>query len=179
MRFFLALMAALLLACLASAQSPSLRMADPEFYPGQHVAHAANANGLFPAGTGIVATVTPWNTGDGYSFKIRCDATGKLLPVNFKASELRLIAPPNAAAVAGPLLPVAPLLAAPVVTGVATRTVTTTYNAMPLGDGPVTARPRALPGEPGPIRKILFLPFRLVVAPVTAVRANRAASGCP
>ncbi len=59
-----------------------------KFKVGEHVKHAANADGAFPAGCGTVASVTPWNTGDGYSYQVKCDKTGKVLPVNFKESEL-------------------------------------------------------------------------------------------
>ena len=59
-----------------------------KFHVGQHVAHAAGST--FPAGTGTIFSVTPWNTGDGFSYKVRCDKTGKVLPVNFKESELGL-----------------------------------------------------------------------------------------
>ncbi len=62
-----------------------------EFKVDQHVNHAANGEGAFPAGTGLVASVVPWNTADGYSFQVVCDKTGKLLHVNFKASELSAI----------------------------------------------------------------------------------------
>lgn len=62
-----------------------------KFKVGDKVNHAANANGDFPAGCGVVTSVTPWNTGDGYSYQVKCDATGKVLPVNFKESELTAI----------------------------------------------------------------------------------------
>jgi hypothetical protein len=63
-------------------------MKKAKFKAGQKVEHAANADGSFPAGCGVVETVTPWNSGDGYSYQVRCDATGEVLPVNFKESEL-------------------------------------------------------------------------------------------
>lgn len=59
-----------------------------KFSVGQKVNHAASSDGSFPAGCGTVTSVTPWNTGDGFSYQVRCDTTGKLLPVNFKESEL-------------------------------------------------------------------------------------------
>lgn len=61
-----------------------------KFKAGDHVKHTANACGLFPEGCGTVTLVTPWNTGDGYSYQVTCDKTGKVLPVNFKESELCL-----------------------------------------------------------------------------------------
>lgn len=63
-------------------------LAGAKFRVGDHVSHVANAGGLFPAGTGVVTSVIAWNTGDGFSYKVRCDQTGKVLPVNFKESEL-------------------------------------------------------------------------------------------
>jgi hypothetical protein len=60
----------------------------PCFTVGEKVNHAANADGAFPAGCGTISSVTPWNTGDGYSYQVKCDVTGKVLPVNFKESEL-------------------------------------------------------------------------------------------
>lgn len=60
----------------------------PKFSVGQHVNHAANAGGSFPAGCGTIESVTPWNTGDGFSYQVKCDKTGKVLPVNFKEAEL-------------------------------------------------------------------------------------------
>jgi hypothetical protein len=66
-----------------------------QFVVGQPVSHVANAGTFkFPAGTGKVTSVTPWNTGDGYSYQVRCDMTGKVLPVNFKASELTALTEP-------------------------------------------------------------------------------------
>jgi hypothetical protein len=66
--------------------------APPKFPVGTHVKHAVGPGGSFPAGTGVVRQVTPWNTGDGYSYGVQCDKTGKMLPVNFKESELSPIA---------------------------------------------------------------------------------------
>lgn len=63
-------------------------MSPAKFSVGQKVKHVANADGAFPAGCGCITSVTPWNTGDGYSYQVRCDATGEILPVNFKESEL-------------------------------------------------------------------------------------------
>jgi hypothetical protein len=63
-------------------------MSSPKFKVGQKVNHAASSDGSFPAGTGTVSSVTPWNTGDGYSYQVKCDVTNKVLPVNFKESEL-------------------------------------------------------------------------------------------
>lgn len=63
----------------------------PCFSVGDHVHHAANCCGLFPEGDGFVESVTPWNTGDGHSYQVRCEATDELLPVNFKESELTAI----------------------------------------------------------------------------------------
>jgi hypothetical protein len=64
------------------------KMPAPCYAVGDHVNHAANADGLFPAGCGTVSSVVPWNTGDGYSYQVKCDKTGSTLPVNFKESEL-------------------------------------------------------------------------------------------
>lgn len=63
-------------------------MSTAKFKVGDKVKHVANADGAFPAGTGTVESVTPWNTGDGFSYQVRCDKTGNLLAVNFKESEL-------------------------------------------------------------------------------------------
>ena len=62
----------------------------PCFNIGDKVKHRANCQSppLFPAGCGTVSSVTPWNTADGYSYQVRCDKTGNVLPVNFKDSEL-------------------------------------------------------------------------------------------
>lgn len=59
-----------------------------KFEVGEHVDHAANADGAFPIGCGTVTSVIPWNTCDGYSYQVRSDKTGQVLPVNFKESEL-------------------------------------------------------------------------------------------
>lgn len=59
-----------------------------KFSVGSHVEHPAAHDGSFPAGSGTVEEATPWNTGDGYSYKVKCDKTGKVLPVLFKESEL-------------------------------------------------------------------------------------------
>lgn len=66
-------------------------MASAKFSVGQKVNHAAASDGKFPAGAGTVESVTPWNTGDGYSYQVRCDKTNKVLPVNFKESELTAV----------------------------------------------------------------------------------------
>ncbi len=58
------------------------------FKVGDHVKHAAAGDGSFPAGCGTVSSVTPWNDCKGYSYQVKCDKTGKVLPVNFKESEL-------------------------------------------------------------------------------------------
>lgn len=63
-------------------------MCNAKFKVGDKVIHAAASDGAFPSGCGTVTTVTPWNTGDGYSYQVTCDKTGELLPVNFKESEL-------------------------------------------------------------------------------------------
>lgn len=66
-------------------------MKPEEFCVGQKVKHVANAEGAFPAGTGVVSSVIPWNDAKGYSYQVKCDKTGNVLPVNFKASELTAI----------------------------------------------------------------------------------------
>lgn len=63
-------------------------MQGPCFTVGQKVNHVANAGGAFPAGCGCVSAVIPWNDGKGYSYQVKCDKTGQVLPVNFKESEL-------------------------------------------------------------------------------------------
>lgn len=63
----------------------------PCFSIGQKVQHAASSDGSFPAGCGTIESVTPWNSGDGFSYQVKCDKTGKVLPVNFKDSELTAI----------------------------------------------------------------------------------------
>lgn len=62
-----------------------------EFQVGDHVSHVANSGGLFPDGTGVITAKIPWNAGDGFSYQVRCDKTGKVLPVNFKGSELKAV----------------------------------------------------------------------------------------
>lgn len=69
-------------------QMAKQKMTTAKFSVGQHVQHCANACGQFPAGCGVVESVTPWNTGDGYSYQVKCDKTGQTLPVNFKEDEL-------------------------------------------------------------------------------------------
>lgn len=53
----------------------------PAFKVGDHVNHAAShpscdPSCAFPAGCGTVSSVTPWNTGDGFSYQVKCDKTG-------------------------------------------------------------------------------------------------------
>ena len=60
--------------------------AKAKFAVGDAVNHPAAPDGSYPAGTGTVESVTP--AGDSYSYKIRCDATKKVLPTAFKESDL-------------------------------------------------------------------------------------------
>ena len=69
-----------------SSGAPLLKGA--KFSVGQKVKHAGNLAGLFPAGTGVIDSIVPWNTGDGFSYRVRCDMTKRVLPTNFKDSEL-------------------------------------------------------------------------------------------
>lgn len=55
---------------------------------GDHVTHAAAHDGAFPSGPGVVEEAMCWNSGDGHSYKVKCDATGKVLPVIFRETEL-------------------------------------------------------------------------------------------
>lgn len=60
-------------------------MATPKFKVGDHVNHPSCPNNQFPAGTGTIASVAP----DG-TYTVKCDKTGRVLPANFKESELTL-----------------------------------------------------------------------------------------
>jgi hypothetical protein len=62
-------------------------MDDPKFAVGAHVDHAKGTN--FPAGCGTITEVLPWNTTDGYTYKVRCDKTQNVLPVSFKETDLK------------------------------------------------------------------------------------------
>ncbi len=66
-------------------------MSPSKFNINDHVRHAANGENKFPAGSGRITSVTPWNTADGYSYQVMCDKTSQNLGVNFKESELELI----------------------------------------------------------------------------------------
>lgn len=127
-----------LLLAFALSQTPPVAS---DFQVGSHVAHAANAAGMFPSGTGVVTSVTPWNTGDGFSYRVRCDATGRVLPVNFKASELvKVVAGVSAnppIAVRGPVVATYPV---PMAVGYTTvrpvTTVATTRTTVRSGTEP-------------------------------------------
>lgn len=55
---------------------------------GERVKHPANPAGLFPAGTGTIQMVLPLNSGRGKVYTVKCDQTGKTLPVAFEDGEL-------------------------------------------------------------------------------------------
>lgn len=58
---------------------------------GDKVKHCASGDGFptpFPAGCGQVTSVTPWADAKGYSYQVRCDKTGKILPANFQECDL-------------------------------------------------------------------------------------------
>lgn len=59
-----------------------------KFSVGCHVNHPATDDGKVPASYGEVVEVTPWATGGGYSYKLKCDTTKKVLPYLFKEEEL-------------------------------------------------------------------------------------------
>lgn len=59
-----------------------------KFSVGSKVKHPAADDKSFPAGCGTVECVEPWATGSSYSYKVKCDKTGKVLPALFKESEL-------------------------------------------------------------------------------------------
>lgn len=59
------------------------------FDVGAHVKHPAGQG--FPAGTGVITLGAVRADGPGFVYKVHCDQTGKVLPVNFKESELSAI----------------------------------------------------------------------------------------
>jgi uncharacterized protein YodC (DUF2158 family) len=61
------------------------------FKVGDKVKHPAADDGSFPAGCGAIECVEKHATGGGTSYKIRCDATGKVLPAIFLGSELSAV----------------------------------------------------------------------------------------
>lgn len=68
------------------ATAPAIATAKP-VTEGDHVQHPANPFGLFPAGTGTVEKEIPLNKG-GKVYTVKCDKTGKTLPVAFDATEI-------------------------------------------------------------------------------------------
>jgi hypothetical protein len=60
------------------------------FKAGDCVNHPAHLDSppLFAAGCGCIVAVLPCNTADGYSYLLKCDATGLILPVTFDDCEL-------------------------------------------------------------------------------------------
>lgn len=64
-----------------------------KFKSGDHVYHPGGVDlstrNAFPAGYGVVTQVTPLDSGDGFTCKVKCDQTKKVLPVDFEESELR------------------------------------------------------------------------------------------
>ena len=61
---------------------------DAEFCVGDKVKHVGTGDGKIPSGTGKVECVEQWADCKGYSYKVRCDKTGDVIPYLFKASEL-------------------------------------------------------------------------------------------
>lgn len=58
-----------------------------KFKLGDPVKHPAAQDNSFPAGTGTVTAVTP--DGKSFTYEVKCDTTGTVLPVHFKESDLK------------------------------------------------------------------------------------------
>lgn len=63
-------------------------MAAAKFKKGDAVTHPASADGKTPAGSGVVDEVVAGTHGAPTTYKVKCDATGKVLPAAFLESEL-------------------------------------------------------------------------------------------
>ncbi len=63
-------------------------MATAKYKVGDHVNHLADPAGAFPAGIGVVTAV---GTTDPVTYKVKCDATKKVLPVDLKEADLTLV----------------------------------------------------------------------------------------
>lgn len=64
-----------------------------KFKIGQHVNHPAACDNSFPAGCGVVTEATPFNNGTCCGYRVKCDATGVVLPCLFTEDELSSATP--------------------------------------------------------------------------------------
>ena len=60
----------------------------PKFKPGDKVKYPKHPDDLFPAGTGTVASVKAGKAGAPDAYRVKSDATDKLLPAEFYEGEL-------------------------------------------------------------------------------------------
>lgn len=66
-------------------------MAQAKFKVGDHVNHPACPNHSFPAGTGTITEALPCDQGGECKYKVQCDKTGQVLPVEFKECDLSAV----------------------------------------------------------------------------------------